>query len=172
MGKSGKRQRHRLRDARIARIIARLLEVPGPEVFQFFDDDGEVHDVRSSHVNDYVRRHMGEDFTAKDFRTWGGTVMVTSRLLEVNPADLETAKDRSAAFREAIAFAAERLGNTPEVTRASYVDPRVLEIAEDPEALEQLRSHRTRKRRYLDGDEQRTLRALALTSEPQGKRTP
>ncbi len=160
-GKSGKRQRRRVQDARIARLIAQLVEIPGPEVFRFFDEDGLVHDIRSRHVNAYVKRHMGGEFTAKDFRTWGGTMLVASALLELDASNFTSKSSRESAIRNAIAVAAERLGNTPAITRSSYIDPRVLQAVESPEMLGKVRRMRTRARKYLTGDEQRAIKLLA-----------
>lgn len=160
IGKSGKRQQRRVRDPRVARLIAQLVALPGPEVFRFFDEDGVAHRVRSRHVNAYVKRHMGEEFTAKDFRTWGGTVLVASALLDLEPLELESGRARAAAVRDAVRQASERLGNTPAVTRSSYVDPRVIEAAEAPEMLARVRAARLRPAHYLSAAEQRALRLL------------
>ncbi|QAB18127.1 DNA topoisomerase IB [Leucobacter muris] len=163
VGKSGQRQRGRVRDARVARLVARLEELPGPEVFRFFDEDGVVRRLRSRHVNAYVKRHMGEEFTAKDFRTWGGTVIVATALLELSEEQLASEKARTAALRAGVREAAERLGNTPAVTRSSYVDPRVMDAAERPETIERARRSRARMRQrpFLDDDEQGALALLA-----------
>lgn len=168
VGKSGKRHRQRVQDARLARLISQLLEVPGHEVFRFFDDDDDdelAHRVRSRHVNAYVKQHMGAEFTAKDFRTWGGTVLVASALLELDTGELETEIARKKAVRDAVSLAAGRLGNTPAVTRESYVDPRALRAAERPELLQRVKRMRPRPARYLTREEQLTLRLL----EEQGR---
>lgn len=159
MGKSGKRQQRRMRDARMARLLSQLLELPGHDVFRFFDEDHVVHRVRSRHVNAYIKRYMGEEFTAKDFRTWGGTVLVTAALLEVADPGADD-RARAAAVRSAIQLASERLGNTAAVTRSSYVDPRVLDAASDPQLLVRVRAMKLRPARYLSADEQCTLKLL------------
>lgn len=171
VGKSGKRQRGRVRDARVARLIARLEALPGPEVFRFFDEDGAVRSVRSRHVNAYVKRHMGEEFTAKDFRTWGGTVAVAAELLALSDEALDAQKARTDAVRSGIKAAAERLGNTPAVTKSSYVDPRVLAAAERPEAIRRVQRRRTRmrRRRYFSVDEQAALELLSEMAEGKGR---
>lgn len=163
-GKSGKAQRRRVRDPRAARLIARLLELPGPEVFAFVDEDEIVHRLRSSHVNAYVKRHMGAEFSAKDFRTWGATVIVADALLEASVdegVELETAQQRAVVVREAVAAASERLGNTPAITRSSYVDPRVIAAVDRPDGLRRVRRARLRQRRRLSAAERRTLALLA-----------
>ncbi|WP_449278439.1 DNA topoisomerase IB [Leucobacter sp. GX24907] len=161
-GKSGKRHRRRVRDPRVLRLLARLRdEVPGPELFRFLDDEGEAHDLRSGHVNAYVKRCMGDEFTAKDFRTWGGTVVVATALLDADPERFETSAGRAQVLREAVRAAAAQLGNTAAVTKSSYVDPRVLDAAEHPEVVKRVRAARTRMRpsRSQDIGE---LSALAL----------
>ncbi|PRI10367.1 DNA topoisomerase IB [Leucobacter massiliensis] len=166
-GKSGKRHRRRVSDERVARLLARVQEeLPGPELFRFIDEDGVAHPLRSGHVNGYVRRHMGEEFTAKDFRTWGGTVVAANALLDLEPGQLRTKTARSRAVRGALEAAAERLGNTVAVTKASYVDPRVLAAAERPRVLRRVREsrERMRPRRHFDVAEQATLALLAEMS--------
>ena len=100
-------------------------ELPGYEVFKYLDEDGDVVDVRSGDVNAYIKEQMGEDFSAKDFRTWAGTVAAAVALSEVGP--IEGAKARQRAVARVCRIAAELLGNTPAVCRASYIDPRVID---------------------------------------------
>lgn len=164
VGKSGKQHRRRVHDPRVARLLAQLLELPGDAVFQFVDSGDAVHALNSRDVNAYVKRHMGEEFTAKDFRTWGGTVAVVAALTRTPEAELGSAKARATAIRRAILHAAELLGNTPEVTRSSYVDPRVLDLAEHPGPLQAARRQRIRSRRYFDADEQRTLAIIEAST--------
>ncbi len=163
VGKSGKRHARRVADPRIARLIARLEELPGDEVFRFFEDTGVSRQVRSKHVNAYVKRVMGEEFTAKDFRTWGGSRMALSSLLEHDEDAFRTQKRAAAAVRDAVRAAAERLGNTPAVTKSSYIDPRVLGLAEDAAARERLRTAREKMKpqAHLSVDEQCLLALLA-----------
>ncbi len=170
VGKGGKRHTRTIRDRRVATLIARLEELPGAELFRFLDQEepgGEpiVRNVDSRHVNAYVKRVMGEEFTAKDFRTWGGTMLATSRLLEVDPVEFKTPTSTARAVRGVVAAVAERLGNTPAVTRSSYIDPRVLAAAEDPALLARLRRSRARlrDRRHWSADEQCTVRLLRGT---------
>lgn len=162
VGKSGKRHRRRIRDQRVARLISRLNELPGPDVFRFFDEDDVVHPLRAKHVNAYVKRHLGAEFSAKDFRTWGATVIAVSALLDADPEELEHPRRAAAAARDAVRAAAEVLGNTPAVTRSSYVDPRVLEAFEDPAAVRRLQRARARMRprRYLSEEERCALLLL------------
>ena len=124
-GKSGKTHEVGLRDRRLAGVVRRCQELPGQELFQFVDDDGEVRDVTSDDVNDYIREASGGDFTAKDFRTWAGTVLAYRALRALQPGVGERAAKRNVV--EAIRQTADQLGNTPAVARGSYVHPAVLE---------------------------------------------
>ena len=130
IGKSGRRHVREVRDPRVARLVRELLRHPG-EVFKFEEaaaDGGtpRLRDVKSHHVNAYLRERMGGSFTAKDFRTWAGTILAASRLAHT----AEEARRSPAARRRAVAAVmrevAESLGNTPAVCRASYVLPVVL----------------------------------------------
>jgi DNA topoisomerase-1 len=128
-GKSGQQHEVGLRDRRLAGVVRRCQELPGQELFQYVGDDGEVRDVASEDVNDYLREIAGADFSAKDFRTWAGTVLAYRALRALQPADSPTDARRNvvAAIRET----AGRLGNTPAVARKSYVHPAVLEAYMD-----------------------------------------
>jgi len=125
-GKSGKKHEVTLRDRRLARVVGRCQDLPGQDLMQYIDDDGEVRDVRSEDVNAYLREITGgADVTAKDFRTWAGTVLTYRALRALQPG----ASDREARKNvvEAIRQTSERLGNTPPVARKSYVHPAVLQ---------------------------------------------
>jgi len=122
-GKTGREHRIHLNDRRLARIIKRCRDLPGEELFTYLDDDGTVNAVTSDDVNAYIREIAEDDFTAKDFRTWIGTVECVGAL--ATPAsDVSEAKARIA---EALASVAARLGNTPAVCRKAYIHPAVLE---------------------------------------------
>jgi DNA topoisomerase-1 len=124
-GKSGQLHEVGIRDRRLARLIRRCQELPGQELFQYVDEDGEVGDIRSEDVNGYLRDAAGADVTAKDFRTWAGTVSAYRALRgEEPPATTRAARKTIVrAMRET----AERLGNTPAVARQAYVHPAVIE---------------------------------------------
>ncbi|GHC09233.1 DNA topoisomerase IB [Thermomonas carbonis] len=115
-----------LDDAKLARLLQKCQQLPGQHLFQYHDDEGQLHPVGSAQVNDYLRDAMGADFTAKDFRTWGGT-LAAIRLLAEMPWDEAGASQRAmAAMRKAVETdVARQLGNTPAVCRKSYIDPRV-----------------------------------------------
>jgi DNA topoisomerase-1 len=123
-GKSGKQWSLRVRDRRIAKIIRACQDLPGQELLQYVDDDGKPQDVTSSDVNAYLNELTGKDITAKDFRTWAGTVLATMALNEVKSFD--TAVEAKRNLRTAIENVAGRLGNTPTICRKCYVHPEVL----------------------------------------------
>lgn len=124
-GKSGVSHRSELRDARLATVLAEMDAMPGYEVLKYVDDDGRVVDVRSADINAYIKEHMGEDFSAKDFRTWTATVAAAVALDALEPLESETARKRAVAG--VCKTVAGLLGNTPAVCRKSYIDPRVIE---------------------------------------------
>jgi DNA topoisomerase-1 len=99
--------------------------LPGQELFQYEDENGGRSSVDSADVNDYLRRIMGEEFTAKDFRTWGGSVVALDALLATGPA--ESAAEAKSKIVEAVKLAAERLANTPAVCRSCYIHPAIIE---------------------------------------------
>lgn len=123
-GKSGRIWRLGVKDRRVAKVVRACQELPGQELFQYLDDAGEVRDVTSSDVNAYLREICGEDITAKDFRTWHGTVMAAMALQEVQTFDTEAAVKKN--IRAAIESVASRLGNTPTICRQCYIHPEIL----------------------------------------------
>ena len=124
-GKSGKQHSIDLNDRRLARIVQRCLDLPGYELFQYLDENGEHHTVDSADVNDYLREITGQNFTAKDFRTWAGSVLACTVLREFDAFTSETEAKRNVV--RAIEAVAARLGNIPSVCRKCYVHPAVLE---------------------------------------------
>jgi DNA topoisomerase I len=124
-GKAGKEHVIDVRDPRMARIVRRLLELPGRAVFQYLDENGERWTVDSSDVNAYLAEITGADFTAKDFRTWAGTVLAARALDEVR--EFTSAREAKRNIVRAVARVAARLGNTPAICRRSYVHPEVLQ---------------------------------------------
>jgi DNA topoisomerase I len=135
-GKSGRAHVVDLRDARVARAITRLQELPGQELFQWIDDDGEVHGVESDDVNAYIRDAAGDDFTAKDFRTWAGTVLAAWALQELGEYASKAQAKRQVV--EAVESVARHLGNTSAVCRRCYVHPEVINAHLDGELLHTL----------------------------------
>jgi DNA topoisomerase-1 len=137
-GKSGVWHDVKVHDRRLARIIGRTRDLPGQDLFQYLDEDGETHTVGSADVNDYLRDITGEDYTAKDFRTWSGTVLAALALQEFEKVDSETQAKKNVV--RAIESVAEKLGNTPSVCRKCYVHPAVLDAYMDGTMLEGLRA--------------------------------
>jgi DNA topoisomerase I len=125
-GKSGVRHAIDLTDRRLAKIIRCCQDIPGYELFQYVDGDGEPHNIDSADVNEYLREISSEDLTAKDFRTWAGTVLASAMLREFGAFESEMQAKRN--VTEAIKAVAQRLGNTPSVCRKCYVHPAVLEF--------------------------------------------
>jgi len=123
-GKGGKQWSLRIRDRRIAKIIRACQELPGQELLQYVDEEGRLQDVTSGDVNEYLREITGADITAKDFRTWAGTVMAATELTEL--ASFAGAAEAKRNVRVAIARVAARLGNTVTICRKCYVHPEVL----------------------------------------------
>lgn len=124
-GKSGRQHEVGLRDRRLAAVIRRCQELPGQELFGYLDADGVVHDVGSEDVNEYLREISGIDVTAKDFRTWAGTVLAYRALKALAPGTDERSARRNVV--EAVRLTSDRLGNTPAVARKSYVHPAIIE---------------------------------------------
>ncbi len=124
-GKSGVRHSVRVDDPRLARIVRKSRDLPGQELFQYIDDDGQQRSIDSADVNDYLRELSGADYTAKDFRTWAGTVLAALALQEYEKVDTEAQRKKNVV--RAIETVAGRLGNTPSVCRKCYVHPAVLE---------------------------------------------
>jgi DNA topoisomerase-1 len=139
-GKSGKTHDVGIRDRRLARIVKRCQDLPGEDLFQYVDESGEQRTVGSGDVNEYLREIAGDDFTAKDFRTWAGTLLTAIALQAFEEFDSEAQARRNVGL--AIEAVAERLGNTPTVCRKCYVHPAVLDAYADGSMPETLRQRR------------------------------
>jgi DNA topoisomerase-1 len=125
-GKSGRRHGVDVRSRQLARVVKQCQDVPGQELFQYLDDEGSRRDITSADVNDYLREIAGEEFTAKDFRTWAGTLHAATALLECGPCGEE--KEARGRVTEAVKRVAERLGNTPTICRECYIHPAVIDV--------------------------------------------
>jgi DNA topoisomerase I len=137
-GKSGKQWSLRVRDRRVAKIIKACQDLPGQELLQYVDEAGDCQDVTSSDVNAYLKEITGKDVTAKDFRTWAGTVLAAMALNEVESFDSAAQAKRN--LRAAIEKVAARLGNTPTICRKCYVHPEVLNCYMDGNLVLELKS--------------------------------
>jgi DNA topoisomerase-1 len=144
-GKSGRTWRLGVRDRRVARIVRDCQDLPGQELFQYLDEDDQVRDVTSADVNAYLREITGAEVTAKDFRTWAGTVLAALALREVEAVDSQAAAKRN--IRAAIEHVAARLGNTPTVCRKCYVHPAVVDTYLDGELVLEMEAEATRQLR-------------------------
>ncbi len=125
LGKSGKEHEIDLRDARLAKIVRRCRDLPGQSLFQYRDESEKLHTIGSADVNAYLREISGQEFTAKDFRTWFGSVLAASELRQID--DIESSRDQTRAVTAAIKNVATRLGNTPAICRKCYVHPVVID---------------------------------------------
>ncbi len=135
-GKSGKMHRVELQDRRLARLVSKLQELPGQELFQYVDSDGVRRSVGSAEVNEYLHEVTGQPFSAKDFRTWTGTLLAALALRELEAFDSQaTAKKNLVAAIESVS---KKLGNTPSICRKCYVHPAILESYLDGSLLESL----------------------------------
>lgn len=143
-GKSGVRQHRQLKDRRVATLVRQLLKVPGRDVFKFVLDDGFVVDVRRRHINEYIQEVMGAQYSAKDFRTWGGTLICACALAKArervkHEADGAVPLKKTVLKKSMVAAvkeAAEHLGNTPAVAKASYIYPSVLALFEKGQVVD------------------------------------
>ncbi len=125
-GKSGVRQQRQIRDRQVAKIVRGVLKERGAEVFKYKNGSGEFVDVKSRHINEYIKEIMGENFSAKDFRTWAGTLVCACALARAGAEDGEKPTARKKKIVAAIKETAETLGNTPAVCRSSYICPEIL----------------------------------------------
>lgn len=161
-GKHGLPVRTTLLDPSLAAALRGLLELPGGRrVFTYTTDGGKFRPLTAPMLNDYLRIHLGEEFSAKDFRTWGGTLTAAIALAARGPCDGETETKR--AIAAAMRLVGDRLGNTPAVARASYVSPSVIEQYRDGRTLQHFQPQQLRVVGATDpllAPEERALLAL------------
>src|SRR5919199_1239458 len=124
-GKWGQQQRKVVTDARLRRVVEEGGELAGYEIFKYVDESGEVKDVRARDLNAYVKEVMGEEFTPKDFRTWAGTLIAAVKLAQLGITEDPAQADKN--VLAAVDDVANRLGNTKDIARASYISPRVID---------------------------------------------
>jgi DNA topoisomerase-1 len=136
-GKSGIKHNVDVTDRRVASIVKRCQSLPGQELFQYLDDEGQPQTIDSEDVNDYLQAITGQDFTAKDFRTWGGTVLAALALQEFESFDSATQAKKNVV--QAIERVAIRLGNTPSICRKCYVHPAIIDAYVDGTMAETLK---------------------------------
>jgi DNA topoisomerase-1 len=138
VGKWQKTNRRAIRDAEVAAIVRRLKKLDEAELFAFIDN-GKVRDVKDHHVNEYIQSIISKNFTAKDFRTWAGTLLCSIALGFEGQGSSKT--DRKRRIKRAVVATAEQLGNTPAVCRSSYICPRLIEEYMEGKPFEMLRKH-------------------------------
>jgi DNA topoisomerase-1 len=171
-GKSGVAHDIELEDPRLARIVRRCRDLPGYDLFQYADPDGTVRDVGSGDVNGYLRETMAEEFTAKDFRTWAGTVQAAGLLADAGPPD--SPGDARSTVVSVIKEVASRLGNRPATCRKYYVHPAIVEAYLDGSLFPEMARCRSRKSRRrapggLGCEEEAVLTVLRRASRREPK---
>jgi DNA topoisomerase-1 len=167
-GKSGVEHALDINDRRLAKIIKRCQDLPGYELFQYIDDDGERRTIDSSDVNEYIRQIAGEEFSTKDFRTWAGTVLAARALQEFETAASDSESKRN--IVQAIDSVARKLGNTKAVCRKCYIHPAVIQSFTDGSLLRALRRRLTKQindSHGLEPEEAAVLKLLKASLSPE-----
>lgn len=161
-GKSGQKQHRQISNRRLSNALKKLDDMPGYQVFRYYDDDGSLKDLTSADVNAYIKEIMGDDYTAKDFRTWGGTLAASIELARMNRP--ETDRERRKAISLCVKKVARKLGNTPSIARDAYIDPRIFDLFNESNQLAEIHDtiQNLRAKKYLRPDEACALKALKL----------
>ncbi len=146
VGKSGKKQRLTIEDRRLAGIVRRTQDLPGQHLFEYLDEDGHPQPVDSAEVNDYIKQATGGDFTAKHFRTWGASLLAFEHILD-------TAKNGKISLKPMLEAVAASLGNTPAISRKSYIHPSLIELCRNENAGGLCALRMPRPTRYLNPHE-------------------
>lgn len=170
-GKSGKEHKIALTDPQMAKIIKHCQEMPGQELFQYVDDEGQLQSIGSAEVNQYLREISGQDFTAKDFRTWAGTVLAARTLKELG--EYQTESEAKKNIVEAIQTVAKRLGNTPAVCRKCYIHPTILDTYLDQSLFAGLKTSKTKAAKGLPdlhAEEKSVMKLLKPSAKKRGSR--
>ncbi|MFC6999865.1 DNA topoisomerase IB [Rufibacter roseus] len=166
VGKKGVKHEISIKDRRLARLVKQCQDIPGYDLFQYYDEDGDRQPIESGDVNDYLRELCQDDFTAKDFRTWGGTVMMVECLEQIIDENPEIEKEKS--VKEAAKLVAKELGNTPTVCSKYYIHPEIVSLFKDDKLVEYLRKHDAKKRKvnpYLSRTEEFVIEMLKEVKE-------
>lgn len=161
VGKSGQEHHKVVTDEQIAKIVKKLDDMPGYELFRYYDKKGQLHNLTSSDVNDYIKNVMGDDYSAKDFRTWGGTLVAAVELAQETRPDTKTARKK--AMNDCVKRVAKKLGNTPAIAKSSYIDPRVFKAYESRDGIAEVYEtvKNMRPPKYISHDEALALRLLS-----------
>jgi DNA topoisomerase I len=169
-GKSGKTWRLQVKDRRIARIVKACQDLPGQDLFQYMDEAGQQQSVTSADVNAYLKEITGRDITAKDFRTWAGTVLAALALSEFEEFDSDAKAKKN--IRAAIESVSSRLGNTPTICRKCYVHPEVFTCYLDGALLLEIKDEvQTELRDNLSGLKPEEAAVLTLLQERLSRET-
>lgn len=160
VGKKGVEQKIDLKDRRLAQLVKKCKDIPGYDLFQYYDEDGDRQTLESGDVNDYLREATAHDFTAKDFRTWGGTVRMVQCLESVIDENPELEKEKT--IKEAVKMVAHGLGNTPTVCSKYYIHPEVVNLFREDKLLTYLKKHDASKSKvkHMTGMEEFVLKML------------
>lgn len=159
-GKSGQKHHKVIKDRSLARIIKQLDELPGYDIFRYLNEKGETVPLQAADVNAYIKQHMGDDFTAKDFRTWGGTMIAATNLALAKRAS--TVRDLKKTVTQAVKEVAKKLGNTPAIARGSYIDPSVIESYMNGDDIAKVYAtiKSMRPRKYMKSEERAVIELL------------
>lgn len=159
-GKKGVEHEIDVNDRRLARLVKKCKDIPGYDLFQYYDENGERQTLDSGDVNEYLQEATSESFTAKDFRTWGGTVRMVQCLEQVLVENPDLGKDKS--IKEAVKMVAKGLGNTPTVCNKYYIHPEVVNLFREDKLLKYLKRQdaTASKNKYLSGTEELVLKML------------
>ncbi|MCC9138004.1 DNA topoisomerase IB [Pontibacter silvestris] len=168
-GKKGVEHEIDLKDRRLARLVKKCKDIPGYDLFQYYDEEGQRHTLESGDVNDYLREVTEEDFSAKDFRTWGGTVRMVECLENVLDEDPELNKEKS--IKKAVKEVAKGLGNTPSVCSKYYIHPEVVNLFREDRLIEYLERHNatTSQSGHLTATEELVLKMLERVAKEKKK---
>lgn len=139
VGKKGVEHEIDIRDRRLAKLVKKCKDIPGYDLFQYYDEDGNRQTLESGDVNEYIQEISQHDFTAKDFRTWGGTVLMVECLEALLDEKPEEKKEKT--VKEALKQVAKGLGNTPTVCSKYYVHPQVVQLFTDDKLFDFLKTH-------------------------------
>jgi DNA topoisomerase I len=157
-GKSHQKHSIDLQDKRLARIVKQCRDIPGQDLFQYYDENGTHQSIGSADVNAFLREITGEDFTAKDFRTWGGTVLAVSTLCNLEPA--EDDKQAQKNIVQAVKEVAQHLGNTAAVCRKYYISPMILDAYKEGALLSAWERHQKHTKSTLSPEEMTVMELL------------
>jgi DNA topoisomerase I len=169
-GKSGKDLIVAMYDKRLAKLVKQLQEIYGQQLFQYYDDEGKRQPAASQDVNDYLKEITKEDFTAKDFRTWGGTVTAAEILFNFKPAENE--KETKSKITSAIKKVARVLNNTPAICRKYYIHPEIFEAYSDGSLQKEMALSKNKKNEDKFGltpEESAVLKILIKAAEKRKK---